>query len=85
MVSETAIHLTGDLYFRIRFNTTHGDTNLYWRVIIDEQEYLAASIKCEVPTFSDRSFDETANAIKFHLAGNCNEFKIGDDKTATFK
>jgi hypothetical protein len=84
-MQSAAILLKGSIDFKIRFNTTHGDTNLYWRVIIDEKEYLVSDIQCQVYTFSDRSFDKKANAIKYHIAGQCKEFIVGNDMIATFK
>jgi len=73
MVTENKI-----LEFKLRFNTMHGNTDLYWRVIIGEEEHLVASIQCEVPTYSDASFDKKANTIKYHMAGKCNEFIIDE-------
>jgi len=73
------------IYFKIRFNTTHGDTALYWRVIIDEVEYLATSLQCLIPTYSDASFDKKAGMIKYHIAGKCYEFYIDDNDNAFFK
>lgn len=71
--------------FKFRFNTAHGDTNLFWRVFIDNQEYLVKSLNCQVPTCSDASFDEKAGMVKFNMAGVCNEFIIDDNKNAIFK
>ncbi len=73
------------LNFKIRFNTTHGDTGLYWRVIIEEQEYLVATLYCMVHTRSDASFDERAGVIKYHIAGSCNEFHVDENENAFFK
>ncbi|HXS35388.1 MAG TPA: hypothetical protein VN721_01710 [Flavipsychrobacter sp.] len=73
------------IFFKIRFNTAHGDTALYWRIIIDEEEYLATSLQCLAPTYSDASFDKKAGVIKYHIAGRCNEFYIDDNDNATFK
>jgi len=81
----TPISISGNIHFRIRFNTTHGDSQLYWRVIIDEQEYLATSLHCNVPTFSDASFDKKANALKYHIAGECKEFALDEHCKAVFK
>lgn len=78
------LRLSGDIHFRLRFNTRHGDTNLYWRVFIQDREYLAASIKCLVPTHSDASFDPTANEIKYNMAGSCREFTIDEQGHAVF-
>ena len=75
-MTQNLVHIKGDIEFKIRFNTAHADTNLYWRIIIDEQEFLTNSILCNVVTYSDHSFDEKANAIKYHLAGKCAEFSI---------
>lgn len=60
--------------FKIRFNTAHGETDLYWRIIIGDNEYLVSSVQCDVPTFSDASFDERANTVKYHIAGFCTDF-----------
>lgn len=63
----------------------HGDTGLYWRVIIDEQEYLVKSIHCKVETWSDASFDVRANNIKYNMTGRCREFYIDhEDKGILF-
>lgn len=75
----------GELLFKIRFNTAHGDTDLYWRIIIGEQEHLARSIHCAVPTYSESSFDKKAGAIKYHMAGKCHEFYMDDAKNAFLK
>ncbi len=84
MTTQT-VSLKGNINFKLRFNTAHGDTDLYWRVFIDEQEYLVNSLHCMVHTFSDRSFDEKAGMIKYNMAGVCNEFIIDENRTAIFK
>lgn len=73
---DEEILLKGDLHFKLRFNTMHGDTGLYWRVIIDDREYLVKTIHCKVETWSDSSFDTRANAIKYNMAGKCTGFHI---------
>jgi hypothetical protein len=73
------VTLKGDLHFKLRFNTMHGDTDFYWRVIIDDEEYLVKSIHCKVETWSDASFDTRANAIKYNMTGKCREFYVDDD------
>ena len=83
METET-IAIRGDYFFKIRFNTMHGDTDLYWRVIIDNKEFLVHSVHCNVATYSDQSFDKNANAIKYHMAGNCTELLINEDRKAIF-
>jgi hypothetical protein len=79
------MHLTGTIPFKIRFNTQHGDTNLFWRVIIGDDLYLATAIDCRVPTYSDASFDARQNAMKYNLAGVCNEFIIDEEERAILK
>ncbi len=76
---------SGDLLFKIRFNTTHGDSGLYWRIIISEHEYLVRAVHCAVPTSSESSFDDRAGAVKFHMAGKCTEFFLDDLKNAYLK
>lgn len=57
---QDALSITGDMHFKIRFNTAHGDTDFYWHVIVtplpgaeEEQEYLARSVHCKVDTYSE--------------------------------
>lgn len=76
--------LRGNISFKLRFNTSHGDTNLYWRVIIDDNEYLVRSVHCNVPTFSESSFDNKAGMVKFHMAGRCSEMTIDENLNAMF-
>jgi hypothetical protein len=80
----TPISLDGSIFFKLRFNTMHGDTDFYWRIIINEEEYLARTLNCMVNTFSDESFDKKANATKWHIAGICKHFRIDEDGNATF-
>ena len=70
--------LEGDIYFKIRYNTMHGDTDFYWRVIINDTEYLVKSLVCNVPSFSESSYDTKAGAIKYHIAGRCRRFVIDE-------
>ena len=77
--------INGDIHFKIRFNTLHGTTDLYWRVIIDETEYLARTVHCKVDTYSDASFDKNAGVIKYHIAGTCTDFSIDGEQNALFK
>lgn len=79
------ISLEGDIHFKIRFNTAHGDTDMYWRIIIDDVEYLANSVRCKVETFSDASYDKKAGAIKYHIAGQCKLFYVDDKEQAMFQ
>jgi len=78
------ISLDDDIFFKLRFNTMHGDTDFYWRIIIEEDEYLARTLNCLVNTFSDESFDKKANTIKWHIAGKCKHFRLDGDGNATF-
>ncbi|OJW82627.1 MAG: hypothetical protein BGO69_05940 [Bacteroidetes bacterium 46-16] len=78
------IKLDGNIFFKIRFNTMHADTNLYWRIIINDEEYLAATLNCRVNTFSDESFDKNANTTKWHIAGICRHFHLDEDGNASF-
>lgn len=71
--------------FKIRFNTTHGDTGLYWRIIIDDEEYLARNVHCAVATYSESSFDKRAGSVKYHMAGECNEFCLDESENAFLK
>ena len=66
-MEQYSIVIHGPLEFKLRFNTTHGDTNLYWRVFINNVEYLAATLQCMVPTHSDASFDTRANTTKYQI------------------
>ena len=84
IMDREVIALKGNIRFKLRFNTTHGGTNLFWRVIIDDTEYLATSLQCQVPTFSNASFDAKANSVKYHIAGECREFMIDEDGNAFF-
>ena len=78
------VKIEGNIFFKIRFNTMHGDTTLYWRVIIGDDEYLARSLDCKVNTFSDESFDKIANTTKWHIAGICRYFYLDEEGRATF-
>lgn len=74
-----------NIFFKLRFNTAHGDTDLYWRVIIDDDEYLTRSVSCQVATRSDASFDKKAGVIKYHIVGTCTEFIVDDNLNAILK
>jgi len=78
------IILTGHMHFKVRFNTTHGDTGLYWRIIVDDEEYLVCNLHCKVETRSDASFDARAGVIKYHIVGECEQLYIGTDGNALF-
>jgi hypothetical protein len=85
------ITITGNIRFKLRFNTAHGATDLYWRVIIgaahsgeEEQEYLVRTIRCKVETYSESSYDARAAAIKYHIAGACTRLSISAQGEAIF-
>lgn len=81
-MNEQSVLLSGKIIFKLRFNTTHGDTNLYWRVIIGDTEHLVTTLQCNVSTHSDASYDERAGMIKYHIAGECSEFSIDENGNA---
>ena len=83
-MSTTPLVLKGAIYFKIRYNTMHGDTDFYWRVIIDDVEYLVKSLVCQVSTFSESSFDKKAGSVKYHIAGHCTQFSINDEGQGVF-
>ena len=78
------VSINSSIYFKIRFNTTHGDTGFYWRIIIGDEEYLACSLECKVGTRSDASFDSRAGVIKYHIVGECSELFINEAGHAVF-
>jgi hypothetical protein len=71
------------IYFKLRFNTMYNETNLFWRIIIDDTETLVKSLAINVPTFSESSFDFSANAQKWHIAGYCNSINVDENLHAT--
>jgi hypothetical protein len=84
-MQKSSTLLKGNIAFKLRFNTAHGDTDLYWRVIVDDTEYLTRSVRCKVETCSDASFDKTAGVVKYHIAGVCSELMIDENLNAVFK
>jgi hypothetical protein len=63
---------------QIRFNTEHGLSNLYWRVIVDDKEFLAKSVQLEVSSFS--TTDTLADGrIKHHITAIYNELIWNED------
>lgn len=84
------ISVKGNIRFKLRFNTQHGDTDLHWRVILtkdegQETEYLVRSIRCEVPTHSDASYEERVGQIKYNMAGECSELLIDEEQRAVLR
>lgn len=41
---------------KIRFNTTAGDSNLKWRVVIDGNEHLASTVDVRVPSTTTQDY-----------------------------
>jgi hypothetical protein len=77
-----SILLKGPAQFRIRFNTKHNGNGLFWRVIVENTEYLASSISCKVHTYSDSSFDHQSNEMKYNIAGTFNTLIIDENNQA---
>ena len=75
---------SGNIHFKIRFNTLHGATGLYWRVIIGEEEILVRNVRCKVETYSDASYDTRAGVIKYLIAGVCHELRVDAEGMAVF-
>jgi len=56
-------------HLKIRFNTKflEGDPRLKWRIIQDDQEFLAEEIKISVPTYTTEDIIETGET-KWHVS-----------------
>jgi len=52
--------------YYVRYNTKHGNSNLVWRVISEDQEILVKNIKLMVPCFGDTTIEN--NIVKYNLA-----------------
>ena len=52
--------------YHIRYNTTHGDSDLVRRVFEDGQQHLVNSFLITVPTFSEKTVE--AGIEKWNLA-----------------
>lgn|GEM_PF-479434 len=79
------VYLSGNISFRLRFNNRHAGTNLFWRVFIEDREYLAATVSCLVPTYSDTSLESGTGEMKYNMAGVCHEFMITEAGVALFR
>ncbi len=53
---------------KMRFNTKYmeGDQSLMWRILVDETEYLAQTIRVNVPCFTSEDIIETGET-KWHI------------------
>ncbi len=52
----------------IRFNTNFPNkSNFEWRVLVDGEEILVNTIRCEVPTFTSTTFIE-GHGMKWHMS-----------------
>lgn len=54
---------------KIRFNTEHAGTDLLWRILIDEVEYLASEVKINVPTLTTTDV-LTDGRVKHHISAS---------------
>jgi hypothetical protein len=73
----------------IRFNTNFPVKSKYeWRLLINGQETLVNSIRCEVPTWTTSTFIE-GHGMKWHLSCEANEViydnTLSNDKLAIIK
>lgn len=68
---------------QIRFNTEHGNSDLLWRVIIENHEYLAQSIQLEVPSHTTTDILPDGR-IKHHITALYNEL-IWNDRNLLVK
>jgi hypothetical protein len=73
---------------KIRYNTICDDDRLFWRVIIDYEEYFASEVNIEVPAFTtkDYVFDSKIQdmAFKHHITCYSNNI-IWDGDILTIK
>lgn len=57
----------------IRFNTNFPSKSKFeWRVLVDGEETLVNTIRCEVPTYSSTTFIE-GHGMKWHMSAKANE------------
>ncbi len=67
--------------FKIRFNTQHKDTNgLYWRVIINEKEYLFADVLIKNKEVKTISHLLASGEQKWSIYCDSDEYSIDEDK-----
>jgi hypothetical protein len=60
----------------IRFNTAYPEKSKFeWRVLVDGKENLVNTIRCEVPTFSSKTFIE-GHGMKWHMSAIANQVII---------
>lgn len=68
---------------KIRYNTTVSDNFLFWRVLIQEIEYLASDIKINVPTYTTKDFIDGVG-MKHHITCEANDIVWNEEnKTVT--
>ena len=62
---------------KIRYNTVCDDNHLFWRVLIQGNEYVASNVIIDIPTHTTRDlvWDNTRNAMvdKHHITALANE------------
>jgi hypothetical protein len=56
-------------HFQIRFNTNVGDGELVWRVIADDQEFLASGIEIHGYMYGEASFVNGARKLNIACDG----------------
>jgi len=68
--------------FKIRFNTEHKSSELKWRVLIDEEEYLAKQINvnCPCKTSEDWILINDFPALKYHISCESEKWDWSEDK-----
>lgn len=60
----------------IRFNTNYPSRSNYeWRVLVNGEENLVNTVRCEVPTFTSSTFIE-GHGMKWHMSCKANDVKF---------
>jgi hypothetical protein len=62
----------------IRFNTDYpANSQFEWRVLVDGEEHLVNTVRCEVPTFSSTTFI-AGRGMKWHMSAIANKVIFQD-------
>ena len=62
----------------IRFNTNFPTrSNFEWRLLIDGEETLVNTIRCEVPTFTSTTFIE-GHGMKWHMSADATSVEYSE-------
>lgn len=80
--------ISGDIFFKLRYNVQNTGTGFFWRVFITkkgrtEVMYYVNSIQCFVPTFSHGEM--IGGAGHFSMAGRCSSFTVDENFNAILK